>query len=336
MIEIGYSFLKKDLNKIQRFKNPTLDIDKNRIKKNSNYKIFLNKNQYNNLIEKGNIKYRLTDAKKRMNLQKGDGIASLIQMALPFVKSFAPKIASTIGLAGLSTGISHGINKALKKDHIIKISDKQLDDINKNLEKINKMKVFDKKITLNQKGSGIFSFLLPMLASTIIPALIPKKKGSGISDNFFFEQIKNRYSELFNKSNYPLSNIFINNLLKNEESYLSTFSKDEIPLIENNKSLIFNLQNSNEKGSHWCSLSRKNNNIFIFDSFGIGHIPKNIYDIYKKFNIITNVYRIQDINSNLCGLFCVLFCLYKVDTKNKFIEFLNMFNVNNYIKNELV
>ena len=33
MIEIGYNFLKKDLNKIHRFKNPTLDIDKNRIKK---------------------------------------------------------------------------------------------------------------------------------------------------------------------------------------------------------------------------------------------------------------------------------------------------------------
>ena len=29
MIEIGYNFLKKDLNKIQKFKN--LDIDKNRI-----------------------------------------------------------------------------------------------------------------------------------------------------------------------------------------------------------------------------------------------------------------------------------------------------------------
>ena len=104
---------------------------------------------------------------------------------------------------------------------------------------------------MNQRGSGIFSFLLPMLASTIIPALIPKKRGSGIPDkNFFFEQIKNKYPELFNKSNYPLSNIFINNLLKNEESYLSTFSKDEIPLIENNKSLIFNLQNSNQTGSH--------------------------------------------------------------------------------------
>ena len=116
----------------------------------------------------------------------GDGIASLIQMALPFVKSVAPKIASTIGLASLSTGISHGINKALKKDHIMKISDKQLDDINKNFEKINKMNVFDKEITLNQKGSGIFSFLLPLLASTIIPALIPKKGKVVYNKNNFF------------------------------------------------------------------------------------------------------------------------------------------------------
>ena len=121
-----------------------------------------------------------------MNMQSGDGISSLIQMALPFVKSIAPKIASTIGLVGLSTGISHGINKALKKDHIIKLSNKQFDDINKNLEKINKMNIFDKKITLNQKGSGIFSFLLPILAGTIIPALMPKN-GSGISNkNDFF------------------------------------------------------------------------------------------------------------------------------------------------------
>ena len=31
MIETGYNFLKKNLNKIQKFKNPTLDIDENRI-----------------------------------------------------------------------------------------------------------------------------------------------------------------------------------------------------------------------------------------------------------------------------------------------------------------
>ena len=38
------------------------------------------------------------------------------------------------------------------------------------------MRIFVKKITLNQKGSGTFSFLLLMLASTLIPALIPKKE----------------------------------------------------------------------------------------------------------------------------------------------------------------
>ena len=124
MINIGYDFLKKDLDKIQRFKNPTLDIDKSRIRKNSNYKIFLNKNQYNNLIENGNIKYKLTDAKKRMNIQSGDGIGALLTTAFNMIKPALPKIASTIGLAGLSSGISHGINKVLKKNHIIKISDK--------------------------------------------------------------------------------------------------------------------------------------------------------------------------------------------------------------------
>ena len=111
MIEIGCNFLKKDLNKIRKFKNPTLDIDKNRVKKISNYKIFLNKNQYNNLIQNENIKYKLTDAKKRMNIQLGDGIASLFQMALPFVKSVAPKVLGTLGLSFLGAVASSAISK---------------------------------------------------------------------------------------------------------------------------------------------------------------------------------------------------------------------------------
>ena len=104
---------------------------------------------------------------------------------LPFVKSIAPKVLTTLRISGPIGPASFimAINKALKKDHVIKISDKQLDDINKNFDKINNANIFDKKITLNQRGSGIFSFLLPMLASTIIPALIPKK-GSG---NFFLK-----------------------------------------------------------------------------------------------------------------------------------------------------
>ena len=113
MIEIGYNFLKKDLDKIQKFKNPTLDIVKNKLNKNSKYKIFLNKTEFNNLLDQGFIKYKLTDSKKRMNIQKADGIASLLSMAFNMIKPILPKIASRIGLSGLSAGVSRGINKAL-------------------------------------------------------------------------------------------------------------------------------------------------------------------------------------------------------------------------------
>ena len=172
-----------------------------------------------------------------------------------------------------------------------------------------------------------------MLASTIIPSLISKWKG--IPKNDFFE-VKSKYRSLFERKNYPLSNIFISDLSKYEKYFSGCNSKDQIPLMENDISLIFNLENSDQSGSHWCSLSRKNDDIFIFDSFGVGYMPKNIYKIYKNYNIITNEYRIQDINSILCGMFCVLFCLYKVDSKNELISFLNLFNPNIFLKNELI
>ena len=97
-------------------------------------------------------------------------------------------------------------------------------------------------------------------------------------------------------------------------------------MLDDNKSLIYNLQNSDEKGSHWCSITRSNNTIFIFDSFGIGEIPSNIYEIYKDFKIITNIYQIQHISSILCGLYSILFILYDVKNKNNFINLVALFN----------
>ena len=59
-----------------------------------------------------------------------------------------------------------------------------MNQIKQNLKKINDSKVFDRKITLDQTGSGIFSFLLPILAPTISPSLI-KEKGVSKNRNFF-------------------------------------------------------------------------------------------------------------------------------------------------------
>ena len=80
--------------------------------------MFLNKNQYNNLIENGNIKYKLTDSKKQKHLMIGDGIGTLLTTAFNMIKPALPKIASTIGLAGLSTGISLLVNYQKIIDHM--------------------------------------------------------------------------------------------------------------------------------------------------------------------------------------------------------------------------
>ena len=116
------------------------------------------------------------------------------------IKPALPKIASTIGLSGISAGVSHGINKASNKNknNIIKLSDKQVNDINKNLDIINKSKITNEKIALSQNGSGIFSILLPMLASTIISALIKKGKGNNNS-NFLLRQNQNTLNYLKEK-----------------------------------------------------------------------------------------------------------------------------------------
>ena len=76
------------------------------------------------------------------------------------IKPALPKITSTIGLSGLSAGVSPGINKALNKNknHIIKLSDKQVNDINKNLDIINKSNIFNKKLHYHKMDQEYFQF----------------------------------------------------------------------------------------------------------------------------------------------------------------------------------
>ena len=186
MIELGYNFDKKSLDKIKRFKNPVLDIHKNKINKNSKYKIFLNKTQFNNLLEKGIIKYRLTDAKKNKNIIVGDGLADIFKMVLPYAKNILPKLATTVGLSSIGALTSNAINKK-KKDTIIKLTDSQVKKINDNLKKINDSKIFNKQITLaEQEGNGIFSFLLPTIVS-LLPSLLSKGNGIRNKNNFFLK-----------------------------------------------------------------------------------------------------------------------------------------------------
>ena len=41
------------------------------------------------------------------------------------------------------------------------------------------------------------------------------------------------------------------------------FSKDKIILLDDNKSLIYNLQSSSKSSSHWCSMTRRSNTVCV-------------------------------------------------------------------------
>ena len=53
-----------------------------------------------------------------------------------------------------------------------------------------------------------------------------------------------------------MSNLKIDEILKNNDNYIGTFSKDNVPILKNNKSTIINLQDSDKKGSHWISYKK--------------------------------------------------------------------------------
>ena len=95
--------------------------------------------------------------------------------------------------------------------------------------------------------------------------------------------------------------------MKNNENYIGTFSKNNVPKLKNNQSTIVNLANSNDKGSHWIGMRFINNKLFYFDSYGIPYIPDVIKNQYSDDKIIMNIYRIQSNDSNECGKFCIMF-----------------------------
>ena len=103
--------------------------------------------------------------------------------------------------------------------------------------------------------------------------------------------------------------------------------------MKNNQSTIVNLADSNDKGTHWIAMKFINNKLFYFDSYGIPFIPDIIKKQYDK--IITNIYRIQSIDSNECGKFCIMFIKANIQNESDYIKFLLQFHKNNFEKNDI-
>ena len=70
-MEIGYKFIPKEINKLSKFKNPSILLKKDNIIKNGKYKIYLTKNMFNKLLEKGELKFTFTDKRKEYYVKHG-------------------------------------------------------------------------------------------------------------------------------------------------------------------------------------------------------------------------------------------------------------------------
>ena len=250
-MEIAYRLNNKEILKLKKYKNPSILLKKSNILKNGKYKLHLTVGMFNQLLEKGELKYALTDKRKQYYIQNGGSLANIFKAILPYAKDFAKKIIPALGVATTSTLVSHGINKALNKKKRtrgnikIDLSPTDIKKINNILEKLSNMKLTNYKSINQQTGKDIFSSLIIPLIGSMIPSLI---SGKGCKDNFF--------QELNNLDNYPMSNLKIDEILQHDKNYIRTYSKDNVPILKDNESTIINLQNHNKNGSHWTSYKK--------------------------------------------------------------------------------
>ena len=77
--------------------------------------------------------------------------------------------------------------------------------------------------------------------------------------------------------------------------------------------VFINIDNGSMGGSHWTCFIVKDNNSFYFDSLG-GQPDKFLLNQLPK-PIIYHNYKIQDINSQICGSYCLYF-FYLVERMN--------------------
>lgn len=111
-----------------------------------------------------------------------------------------------------------------------------------------------------------------------------------------------------------LTNIEIDDFLKKKcSNYIGVFSPDTLSLKSQQiGSLVCNLSDSNQIGSHFIAIINQKDRVLYVDSFGIKcEIPKirRVLNSLSK-PIFFNNEIIQDINSSYCGFFVILFCLY--------------------------
>ena len=102
---------------------------------------------------------------------------------------------------------------------------------------------------------------------------------------------------------------------------------------------MINLDEYANVGIHQIALFCKKNEIIYFHSFGVEYIPNEIKEFIKKFpgnkNIKTNIFRVQEDNSIMCGYFCIGFIDFMLAGK-KLTDYTNLFSPHDLKKKTII
>ncbi len=110
------------------------------------------------------------------------------------------------------------------------------------------------------------------------------------------------------------------------------YCRDEIFTIRNGCYVINMDSKKNMIGTHWTGIFKNNNTIYYFDSFGMmppDEITRKL--IKSSINVYYNDLVYQNIISNSCGYFVILFLFYmknKISYYNFLYNVLKPFNIN--------
>ena len=109
------------------------------------------------------------------------------------------------------------------------------------------------------------------------------------------------------------------------------FLRNRLPRIKD-RVYVMNPGDNSSKGTHWVSLyiDRKTADYFFF--FGIDDTPQEVLNIIKEKSITHNIFRIQDNDSIMCGIYCIAFIEY-IFAGKFLLDYTHLFSLNDYKKN---
>ena len=147
-----------------------------------------------------------------------------------------------------------------------------------------------------------------------------------------------KYSYMNNENNYNY--ICINMKLLNFKDFMKNYKLKNDTMNESQLQRIYNypiyprdskiysdrgfvnIDDGSQNGTHWTVFIVKDNKSYYFDSFGVQPDKFLLNQLPKP--IIYHNYKIQDINSKLCGSYCLYF-FYLIERMNYYDTILKMY-----------